>query len=214
MSSAITVMLVDDHAVVRAGYRLLLSQSGNMRVVAEAARGEEACQLYLQYRPDITVLDLNLPGLGGLRVIRHILGHDPGAKVLVFSIHDEPVYVERAMEAGALGYISKSCAPEMLVEAVVQIAAGGMFIEPVIAERLQQSTLVTGAMDVDPQCLSAREFDVFCLLARGMTTREVATELKLSQKTVANYATTIKEKLQLGSTAALVRLAYQHGILR
>lgn len=118
MNPKITVMLVDDHAVVRAGYRLLLSQSENIEVVCEAERGEEACQFYTEWQPDVVVMDLSLPGIGGLASIRRISSRDPGAKVLVFSIHDELVYVLRALEAGAKGYITKSSAPETLVEAV------------------------------------------------------------------------------------------------
>ncbi|BBA33398.1 LuxR family transcriptional regulator [Methylocaldum marinum] len=215
MNPKITVMLVDDHAVVRAGYRLLLSQSDNIEVVCEAERGEEACQYYSEWHPNVIVMDLSLPGIGGLASIRRISSRDPGAKILVFSIYDELVYVLRALEAGAKGYITKSSAPETLVEAVKKVAGGETYVEPEIAQRLLVQT-IAGKKDasIDLNALSAREFDVFCLLAKGYTTREVADELRLSYKTVGNYTTLIKNKLNVSTTAEMARLAYQYGLLK
>jgi DNA-binding NarL/FixJ family response regulator len=214
MNRKITVMLVDDHAVVRAGYRLFLSQTGNIEVVCEAARGEEACQYYLDYRPEVTVMDLNLPGIGGLAALRRIVARDPAAKALMFSIHDELMYVTRALEAGAKGYITKSCAPELLVEAVVKIAADETFLEPDIAQKLAYQSVARNESQVALNTLSAREFDVFCLLAKGLNTREVAEELQLGYKTVSNYASLIKDKLNVNTTTDLVRLAYQYGVIK
>lgn len=214
MNRKITVMLVDDHAVVRAGYRLFLSQTGNIEVVCEAARGEEACQYYLDYRPEVTVMDLNLPGIGGLAALRRIVARDPSAKALMFSIHDELMYVTRALEAGAKGYITKSCAPELLVEAVVKIAADETFLEPDIAQKLAYQSVARNESQVALNTLSAREFDVFCLLAKGLNTREVAEELQLGYKTVSNYASLIKDKLNVNTTTDLVRLAYQYGVIK
>lgn len=214
MNPKIAVMLVDDHAVVRAGYRMLLSQTGNIEVVGEAARGEEACQLYQDRRPDVTVMDLNLPGIGGLAALRRIIGRDPAARVLMFSIHDELVYVARSLEAGARGYITKSCPPEMLVEAVARIAGGETFMEPGLAQKLAFHNISRDDALVALNSLSAREFDVFCLLAKGLNTREAAEELQLSFKTVSNYASLIKDKLDVSSTVELVRLAYQFGVIK
>lgn len=214
MSSKITVMLVDDHAVVRAGYRLLLSQSPNMEVVCEAERSEEACQYYQDYRPKVTVMDLNLPGIGGLAALRRIMARDPSARVLIFSIHDEHVYVTRALEAGARGYLTKSCAPEALVEAVTKIAQGECYVEPKLAQQLTIQTFIqhTGPLAINE--LSPREFDIFCLLAKGLTTREVAEELQLGYKTVANYTTLIKSKLNVRTLAEMAHIAYEHGLIR
>lgn len=214
MNPKITVMLVDDHAVVRAGYRLLLSQSGNIEVICEAERGEEACQYYSESQPNVIVMDLSLPGIGGLASIRRISSRDPGAKILVFSIHDELVYVLRALEAGAKGYITKSSAPETLVEAVKKVAGGETYVEPEIAQKLLVQTITGKDASTDLNSLSAREFDVFCLLAKGYTTREVADELRLSYKTVGNYTTLIKNKLNVSTTAEMARLAYQYGLLK
>jgi DNA-binding NarL/FixJ family response regulator len=214
MKSKITVMLVDDHAVVRAGYRLLLSGTQNIEVVSEAEQGEEACQLYADSRPDVIVMDLSLPGIGGLASIRRIRSRDGSARILVFSIHDELIYVVRALEAGARGYITKSCAPEILVDAVARIASGESFLEPEIAQRLAMQTLGGAEAATALNTLSAREFDVFLLLAKGYTTREVAEELRLGYKTVANYSTLIKSKLGVNTTAEMARLAYQNGIFK
>lgn len=211
MTAPVTVMLVDDHAVVRAGYRLLLGQTAAVSVIAEAATGEEACQKYAERRPDVVVMDLNLPGIGGLDAVRRIIGRDPEARVLIFSIHDEPVYVSRALDAGALGFISKSSAPELLVEAVISTAAGRPFLEPAIAKRMKATGSPAIAMNLER--LTPREFDVLCRLARGLSTREAALELRLSVKTVSNYLTSIKDKLNVTTMAELVRLAYQARLL-
>lgn len=215
MSNHITVMLVDDHAVVRAGYRMLLTQSGSIDVICEAATGEEACQQYLTSQPRVVVMDLNLPGIGGLAATRRILARDSSARILIFSMYDEIVYVNRALEAGAKGYITKSCSPELLVDAVMRIGRNETMVEPDLAQRLVMHRFskeedASSLLNV----LSAREFDVFCLLARGYSTREAADELKLSFKTVSNYASLIKDKLNVQTIADLVLLAYQHGIIQ
>ena len=214
MNPKITVMLVDDHAVVRAGYRMLLAQNPGIEVVREAERGEEACQYYQEHQPAVTVMDLNLPGIGGLAAVRRIVGRDPKAKILVFSIHDELAYVARALEAGALGYITKSCAPEVLVEAVMKIAQGQRYVEPEIAQKLAAQAYAKNGGVVALNELSAREFDIFRLLAQGLTTREVAEELRLGYKTVANYSTLLKSKLNARTTAEMARIAYEYGLLK
>lgn len=213
MNNKITVMLVDDHAVVRAGYRLLLSQS-NFEVVREAERGEEACQYYAEFNPDVVVMDISMPGMGGLAAIRRIRARDPNARILAFSIHDESVYAERALEAGASGYITKSCAPEILVEAVLTVARNGQYIEREIAQRLAMQKISGQDAAANLQTLSAREFDVFCLLAQGRTSREIAEELRLSYKTTANYSSLIKAKLGVNTSAEMARLALQQGIFK
>ncbi|MEN8259172.1 MAG: response regulator transcription factor [Pseudomonadota bacterium] len=213
-SGAIKVLLVDDHAVVRAGFQMLLSQSEDIDVIAEAQRGEEACRYYADLNPDVVVMDLSMPGIGGLACIRRIRSRDPGARVLVFSIHDERVYVTRAFEAGARGYITKNSAPDMLTEAVRRIFAGETFLEAGIAERLTAQSFTDGGGALSVSALSAREFDVFCLLAKGYTTREVAEELRLGYKTAGNYRTQIKHKLGVNTSAEMTRLAYAHGILK
>lgn len=211
MAKSLTILLVDDHAVVRTGYRLLLSQAGGFEEVLEAETGEQAYRCHIAQKPSIVVMDLSLPGIGGLATIRKIICRDAGAKILVFSVHDELIYVSRALDAGAMGYITKSCAPEMLLQAVNRVAKGEIFIEPEIARRIaEQERSGDGVTTLSK--LSAREFEVFSLIARGNTTQEVAKKLCLSIKTVANYNTQVKAKLMVKTSAELTRLAYRHGL--
>ncbi|HLF96181.1 MAG TPA: response regulator transcription factor [Methylococcaceae bacterium] len=207
----VRILLVDDHAVVRAGYRLLLSGDPGIVVAGEAASGEEACAAFQALRPEVVILDLSLPGIGGLETLRRLKVYDPGVRVLVFSMHDEPVYVSRALEAGARGYMTKSGAPELLAEAVRKIAAGGRFLDPSLEGRVD---FHAGEDRVDALAgLSSREFDVFRLLASGATVREAAERLHLTPKTVANYATSVKSKLDVRSVAEMARLAMRTGVI-
>jgi two-component system invasion response regulator UvrY len=210
-SPRVRVLLVDDHAVVRAGYRLLLQNAPEIEVVAEAATGEAACQRFAELAPDVVIMDLSLPGIGGLEAIRRIRLRDADARVLVFSMHEDTMFVEQALAAGACGYITKRSAPQEMVAAVKQIAAGGRYLDAQIAERLAfqkvrgRDTPLTG--------LSTREFEIFCLLAEGRNASDIAKRLSLSYKTVANYSTQLKSKLAVGTVAELTRLAIRHGII-
>jgi DNA-binding NarL/FixJ family response regulator len=207
----VRVLLVDDHAVVRAGYRLLLQNAPEIEVVAEAETGEAACQRFAELGPDVVIMDLSLPGIGGLEAIRRIRMRDEHARVLVFSMHEDTMFVEQALAAGARGYITKRSAPRVLVAAVKEIAKGGRHLDAEIAERLAfqrvrgRDTPLTG--------LSTREFEIFCLLAEGRSAIDIAKRLSLSYKTVANYSTQLKSKLQVGTMAELTRLAIRHGII-
>ncbi|MCK9394446.1 MAG: response regulator transcription factor [Methylobacter sp.] len=211
MKGKIKVILVDDHAVVRAGFRMLLSTAADIDVIAEAERGEAACQLYLEQQPDVMVLDLSMPGIGGLESIRRICNRDSNARILVFSVHDEMVYVDRAMNAGAKGYITKNSAPGILVEAIQKIAAGEIYIEQGLMKNTpMQNNEADYKTIVDS--LSAREFDVFLLLAKGLTAHKIADELCLGYKTVANYGTQIRNKLNVSSVAELAHIAMVLGV--
>ena len=206
------VLLVDDHAVVRAGYRLLLQHEPDVEVVAEADSGESACRHYADLSPDVVVMDLTLPGIGGLEAIKRIRMRDPKAKILVFSMHEEPMFVEQALAAGASGYVPKSSAPETLVAAVRQVAAGGRYLDHGLEQRLAFDRV--RGHDSPLMQLSTREFEVFCLLAEGASSTDIARRLSLSPKTVANYSTQLKSKLNVGSVAEFARLAIRHGIIR
>ncbi|MDP3875577.1 MAG: response regulator transcription factor [Methylobacter sp.] len=210
MMNKIKVILVDDHAVVRAGFRMLLSAEADIDVIAEADRGEAACQLYLEQQPDVLVLDLSMPGIGGLESIRRICNRDSSAKILVFSVHDEMVYVDRAMSAGARGYITKNSAPDILVSAIQQIAAGEIYIE----QGLMKNRPLLQDYQTIVDSLSAREFDVFLLLAKGLTAHKIADELCLGYKTVANYGTQIRSKLKVSSVAELAHIALVLGMMK
>jgi two-component system, NarL family, invasion response regulator UvrY len=211
MARAIRVLLVDDHAVVRAGFKTLLENQGEIDVVAEAENGETACRQFADHDPDIVIMDLILPGIGGLEAIRRIVARQSDARVLVFSMHEDTAFVEKALQAGARGYIGKSSAPVVLVEAVRQIAGGNVYIDPDIAQRLAFQKTKGDKSPFD--MLSTREFEIFCLLAEGSSVNDIAARLSLSYKTVANYATQIKSKLEVGTPAELARLAIRHGLV-
>ena len=207
----IRILLVDDHAVVRAGYRMLLKNSEDIEVIAEADSGERACKAFADLKPDVVVMDLSMPGIGGLEAIRRIIARDANAKILVFSMHEDTVFVEQALQAGAQGYLTKSSAPEILVEAIKELAAGKSHIDSEIVQRL--AIQKSRGKDSPFSGLSTREFEIFCLLAEGLNTSEIAKRLSLSYKTVANYSTQIKSKLNVSTIAELARLAIRHNIV-
>ena len=212
MAGKIRILLVDDHAVVRAGYRLLLKQSERIEIVAEAETGEQACKLFTELNPDLALMDISLPGMGGLEAIRRIMRRDADAKVLVFSMYEDPVFVDQAVRAGARGYLTKNSAPELLLTAIEEIAAGGTYLDRDIAQRLafQKARDETGPFSG----LSTREFEIFCLLAEGLNAAEIAQRLSIGYKTAANYSARIKNKLQVRTAAELVRLAIRHNIVQ
>lgn len=212
MSEKIKIILVDDHAVVRAGFRMLLAASDEIQVVGEADRGEQAIQLYLELKPDMVVMDLSMPGIGGLETIRRIVQRDEAARILVFSVHHEQVYVRRAMNAGARGYITKNSAPGILAEAISTIMQGDCYIEKGLCKDNADEPLVSDHHGIIAD-FSPREFDVFSLLAQGLTVHKIADQLCLGHKTVANYATQIKKKLQVDTTTELAHIAVNLGMM-
>jgi DNA-binding NarL/FixJ family response regulator len=211
MNGKIKVLLVDDHAVVRAGFRLLLSSAENITVIAEAERAEQALLLYDEHQPDIVVTDLSMPGIGGLEYIRRLKLRDNSAKILVFSIHDEAAYIERAINAGAMGYITKNSAADIMLEAIYDIAEEKNYIETGLLPAQQQSSELNTPQTVLNN-LSVREFDIFCLLAKGLTAHDISEQLCLSYKTVANYSTQIKAKFNVNSVVELAHIAIALGI--
>jgi two-component system invasion response regulator UvrY len=208
----IRIMLVDDHAIVRAGFRRLLEQRADFRVVAEAADAERAYALYVEHEPDVVVLDLSMPGVSGLDTIRRIVARQPAARIVVFSMHEDAAVAERAIQLGARGYVTKSNAPEVLAAAVGEVVAGRLALSPDMAKSIAMLKL---SGDGNPlQSLTAREFEIFRLLVTGRPPIEIAKLLNLSAKTVANYHTLIKQKLNINSDVELVLLAQrQSGIL-
>lgn len=210
MSAPIRLMLVDDHAIVRSGFRRLLEQQPRLRIVAEADTGERAYALFVQERPEVVVMDLSMPGASGFETIRRILAREPAARILVFSMHEDAVRAERAMQLGARGYVTKSSAPEVLTRAVLEVAAGRIFLSSDIARALAESR---GSGDDHPlRLLSAREFEIFRLLVAGRGTAEIAGTLNVSVKTVANNRAFIHQKLHTSTDVELVLLAQRHGI--
>ena len=206
-------MLVDDHAIVRAGYRQLLSNTPNISVIGESNTAEDAYRQYIDLQPDIVMMDLNLPGMSGMKAIRCITAYDPDAAILVFTMHDEVTYVQSAMNTGAKGYLTKSCEPDLLIKGVNALAKGDIYIEPALDIKLQQ--LMTNTRPVEKRgldTLTPREFDVFCQLAEGKACKQIAHALHLSEKTISNYATLIKKKLGVRTLSELTRIAYREGI--
>lgn len=208
----IRVLLVDDHAVVRTGFRLLLQSLADVSVVAEAESGEAACQRYLELTPDVVVMDLAMPGMGGLEALRRIRARHPQARVLALSAHEDPMHARRALQEGALGYLSKRSAPETLVEAVTTVAGGRRYLDAALAQKLALAE-IEGAAKPPIEQLSEREFDVFIRLARGATVQKIAEDLKLSASTVGTHLYNIKQKLQVANQSELTLLAIRHGLI-
>jgi two-component system invasion response regulator UvrY len=206
IQQTITVILVDDHPVVRDGYRRLLEQMPNIKIVAEADNGEAGYDLYRKLSPDVLVLDINMPGIGGLETIRRIKACDEKARILVFSMHSNEIMIQRALEAGALGYLTKQGGMGQMVQAVQQVAKGRMFIDADHVTSLAQHKLSDNTAD-PIRVLSAREFQLFKLLAEGHSVADIAAMLSISAKTVGVHHTNIMKKLNLHNASQLVRLA-------
>jgi len=207
----IRVLLADDHPVVRSGYLRLLDQAGDIQVIAEAGDANAAYASFTVHQPDVVVTDLAMPAGGGLELLRRVLLRNAQARVLVFSMHDAPVLVRRALQAGARGYLTKASPPECLVDAVRELHAGRRYL----GRELSPSLLERDPHDEAGRLaeLSAREFEIFRLLAQGHSAGACAEALKLSPKTVANVQTAIKEKLGVVTSAALVHLAIRHQVI-
>jgi two-component system invasion response regulator UvrY len=209
--NTVTVLLVDDHELVRAGFRRLIEDDDKFEVVAEAGSGEQAVQDYVKYKPDIVVMDISMPGIGGIGAVERIIARDADARILILSVHEDSVFTSRALQAGAKGFIPKRSAPEEMIKAVEQVAQGKMCIDPEIAQQIamQQLTGSESVLDV----LSQREFEIFRLLAEGKTVNEIAEVLSLSPKTVGTHHTNVKQKLGVSNSAELARLAIRSGLL-
>jgi two-component system invasion response regulator UvrY len=202
------ILLVDDHVIVRSGLRNLLTSVADTQIW-EAATGRDALLRLRQDRPDLVLLDLNLPGIGGLELLRRMLLEDKTVRILVLSMHAEPLYATRAMELGARGYLSKNASADELLTAVRRVAEGGRYIENEIAQELALQKMSPGR---DLQDLTARDLEIMRLLAEGMSLIEIANALGIGYKTVANACSHIKAKLGVTRTNDLVRMAMTLGI--
>jgi two-component system invasion response regulator UvrY len=195
-------MLVDDHAVVRVGFRMLLQAAPDIQVVAEADSGEAACQKYAEAAPDVVVMDLAMPGMGGIEAVR---------RILALSAHEDNAHPRRVLKAGALGYLSKRSAPEALIEAVLAVAARQRYLDPGTAQRLAMEDIA--GSDDPVKALSEREFEVFIQLARGRSVAQIADNLKLSPNTVGTHLYNVKQKLGAANQAELTLIALNHGLI-
>lgn len=208
----IRVLLVDDHDVVRTGFRLLLQTQAELSVAGEASSGEAAYRLYLELEPDVVVMDLAMPGMGGIQALKRIRAQHPAARVLALSAHDDLMHARRALSEGALGFLSKRSAPETLIEAVMTLAAGRPYLDRDVAQKLALADL-EGAGKAPIERLSEREFEVFMRLARGETVARIAEDLNLSASTVGTHLYNIKQKLGVSNQSELTLLAIRRGLL-
>jgi two-component system, NarL family, invasion response regulator UvrY len=207
----VSVLLVDDHAVVREGYARLLERHGDIVVIGEAADAATAHALFCSLDPQIVVMDISMPGTSGIEAMRRMLLHNPAARVLVFSMHEDAIFVRRALQAGAFGYVTKASAPNVMVQAIHAIAGGKKYLSPEIAQNL-----LLGDFATDKEALgglSAREFEVLRLLTQGQSIKDIAQVLGLTAKTVANHQSVIKQKLGVDTAIQLLTKAGQLGLV-
>jgi two-component system invasion response regulator UvrY len=207
----IRVMLVDDHALVRMGFRMLLVDA-RVEVVAEADSGEQACLLYPRVKPDVVVLDLSMPGMGGLEAVRRLLAQDPKARILALSAHEDTAHPRRVLQAGALGYLTKRSAPDALIAAVTAVAANERYVD---AQTAQGLALAQVNGDTSPaDMLSDREFSVFIQLARGQSVAQIAEHLSLAPSTVGTHLYHVKQKLGASNQSELTLIALHWGLIQ
>ncbi len=211
MSAPINVLLVDDHAVVRMGFKMLLESDADIKVVAEADSGENGVKMYMEHRPDVVVMDITMPGIGGLEATDRIMAKDSSARILVLSAHEDSVHPKRVLNAGAMGYLTKRSAGEELIKAIRTVAGRKMYLEASIAQQMAIQQLNGEKNPVD--VLSDREFEVFMALAKGQTTNQIAETLSLSPRTVGTHLYNIKQKLNAGNSAEIALIAMRSGLI-
>ena len=212
MAKKTTIVLIDDHAVVRAGVRRLLEQESLFEVIGEAESGEKAYQIFGELKPDVMVMDLSMPGVGGLEAIRRILMRHEKAKILVLSMHEDLSFANQALKLGAKGYLTKNTLADDLVKSIQTVSKGDVFLSDEIAKKMAMQS-ISGNQDPIHE-LSAREFEIFRLLAEGLDIDAIATTLNISSKTVSNYQTMIKQKLNINSPVELIRYAIKSGVIK
>ena len=211
MKTPINVMLVDDHAVVRFGFRMLLDATEDIRVVAEAESAEIAYQLIPTAKPDVIVMDISLGGTMGVEATRRIVARDKMARVLGLSSHEDPSYVRYMLKAGALGYLSKRSAPDELIHAIRQVAEGRMYIDSQLSQRMALEEFNGEKSPIE--VLSEREFGVFIQLAKGSSVNQIAEMLNISPRTVGTHLYNVKQKLGVANQAELALIAVRHGLI-
>lgn len=209
--SQINVLLVDDHSVVRMGFKMLLESAPDIKVVAEAESGEQGVKMYMEHHPDVVVMDITMPGIGGLEAIERIMAKDSTARVLVLSAHEDSVHPKRVLKAGAMGYLTKRSAAEELIKAIRSVADRKMYLEASVAQQMAIQQLSGESNPVD--VLSAREFEVFMALAKGKTTNEIADTLCLSPRTIGTHLYNIKQKLNANNSAEIALIAMRAGLI-
>ena len=214
MTKPICILLIDDHPVVRTGYRRLLESTEDICVVAEADDGESGYQQYLEYQPDVTILDLNMPGIGGLETIRRIKARDSAAHILVFSMLQNVTMAQRSLKAGATGFLSKQSGIGEMIQAVRQVNAGKIYIESELAATLALNATRKETCESPLDMLTKREFQIFKLIAEGNSSTQIAEKLTISPKTVGVHHVNLMRKLQLQNTTQLIRMAINNNVIQ
>lgn len=212
----ITVLLAEDHAIVRQGLCVLMDADGHTRIVGQARNGREAVQLAATLKPDIILMDIAMPELNGLEATKQILTANPAARVIILSAHSEEIYVDRMIEAGVAGFIEKRMSSEYLMKAILEVAQGRNYYSPTIARRLQgspQQRTRLGRLRPVPLRLTSREIEVLQLVAEGLGNKQVAASLNISVKTVEKHRQRVMDKLNIHETAGLTRYAISAGII-
>jgi two-component system, NarL family, response regulator NreC len=213
----IRVMIVDDHAILRAGLRMLVNAQADMEVVSEAPDGENAVQEVLETKPDVTLLDLTMPRVGGMKALQEIARNCRGTRVLVLTMHDDPAYLRSALAAGASGYLLKRAVDSELIAAIRAVHRGGIFVDPRLANILVQDVLAKKGTKAGPtrpvNILSDRELQVLSLVARGYSSAQIAKQIFVGVKTVETYRSRFAEKLGLRTRSDVIRFAVQMGLL-
>jgi DNA-binding NarL/FixJ family response regulator len=209
--SALRIAIADDHAVVRTGYRRLLELEEGLEVVAEFADGDSACQWLVTNEADMLILDLSMPGRGGMETLQRLRARAPHLHVLIFTMHESPALAAQALRLGARGYLTKNSPPEALVDAVRNIAAGDRAVSDALEEGIKQKTR---RVPLPHLALSPRELDIFLMLAQGLGVEAIAEQRRMNFKTAANYQTTIRKKTGLGSALDMNRYAVANGLLQ
>jgi DNA-binding NarL/FixJ family response regulator len=209
----IRIVIADDHAIVREGLKRIVAGEADFQIVGEAGDGSDVLRLVRESAVDVLVLDLSMPGRSGMELIKLVRAERPAPRVLVLSMHQELQYAVRAIKSGASGYLTKESAPEQLVLAIRKIAAGGAFVTAEVAEQLALGAMPGGGPGRAPhEALTDREFEVFRLIASGVTVTEIAARLNLSVKTVSTHKANLLHKMGLSNQSELIRYALQHGL--
>ena len=210
-SNPITVLLVDDHQIVRVGFRRLIETTTDIRVLAEAQSGEDSYQLVHDLKPNITVMDINMPGIGGLEAIGRLRRRNPKEKIIALTVHETEPFPSRVLAAGAQGYLSKRCAPQELLQAIRKVHRGETFVTPQIIREINKTP---GTDEAAINLLTPREFQVFSMLAEGRTAVEIGQDMNLSHKTIHTHRSNIMKKLKLETNISIVHFAMLQGIIK
>jgi two-component system invasion response regulator UvrY len=208
----IKVMLVDDHAVVRMGFRLLLQGSDDIDVIGEAQSGEDAIKQFQELAPDVLIMDISMPGIGGLEAIGRVLAKNPQQKILVLSAHEDVMHARRVLKAGAAGYVTKRSAADVLMQAIRTVHKGRVYLEPDIAQVMAVEQVSGSKNPLD--ALSEKEFKVFLELAKGKSVQDIADVMSLSPRTIGTHLYNIKQKLNASNSAELAIIAIRAGLIK